>query len=84
MDDQNVCYRSLKLKGGSGKEQNCNDLTPSSEALESQRLRKMYNQFRRQASGASTDSYSGIKSPVNQRLDNWLEELEAKQRNDKK
>ena len=82
MDDQNVGYQSLKLTGGSGKEQNINDLTPSSEALESQRLRKMYNQFRRQASGASTDSYSA--SPVNQRLDNWLEELEAKQRSDKK
>ena len=86
MDDQDVCYRSLKLNGRSSEERKHNDLTPSAEALEAQRLRKMYNQFRRQASGASTDSYSGIsiRDPQNQRLDNWLEELEAKQRSDKK
>ena len=81
MDDQDVCYKSIKLKG---EERKNHDLTPSAEALEAQRLRKMYNQFRRQASGASTDSYSAIIDPQNQRLDNWLEELEAKQRNDKK
>ena len=84
MDDQEVCYRSLKLNGKSSEERRNNDLTPSAEALEDQRLRKMYNQFRRQASGASADSYSGIRDPQNQRLDNWLEELEAKQRSDKK
>ena len=84
MDDQDVCYRSLKLNGKSCEQQQCDDVTPSAEALEAQRLRKLYNQFRRQASGASSDSYSGIKSPQHQRLDNWIDELEAKHRSEKK
>ena len=57
------------------------EMIPSEEALEVQRVQKMYSMFRRQASGASADSHNG--SSHNQRLESWLQELEARQRNDK-
>ena len=86
VDDHDVGYQSLKINGKSSEGYNCNDMVPSEDALEAQRLRKMYNQFRRQASGASNDStHSHVtRSPQHQRLDNWLEDLESKRRSEKK
>ena len=84
MDDQDVCYRSLKSNGNSMEEQEISEMIPSEEALEDQRLRKMYNVFRRQASGASAESYTGIRSSPNHRLDKWIEELETKHHIEKK
>lgn len=86
MDDHDVGYQSLKMNGKSSEGYNFNDMVPSDDALEAQRLRKMYNQFRRQASGASNDSTHShaIHSPQHQRLDSWLEDLEAKRRSEKK
>ena len=57
------------------------EMIPSEEALEVQRVQKMYSMFRRQASGASADSHNG--SSHNQRLESWLQELDARQRKDK-
>ena len=86
VDDHDVGYQSLKLNGKSCEGYDKNDMTPSEDALEAQRLRKMYNQFRRQASGASTESTHshGYRSPQHQHLDDWLGELEAKRRCEKK
>ena len=84
VDDQDVSYRSSKVNGNSSGEGRNADMMPSSDALEAQRLQKMYNMFRRHASGASSDSPLGTRSPQHQRLDNWLGELESKQRIEKK
>ena len=86
VDDHDVGYQSLKMNEKSNGGYNKNDLVPSEDALEAQRLRKMYNQIRRQASGASNESTHshGYRSPQHQRLDDWLEELEAKRRSEKK
>ena len=82
MDDQDVCYRSMKSNDNSREGKESLEMIPSEEALEVQRVQKMYSMFRRQASGASADSHNG--SSHNQRLESWLQELESKQRKDKK
>ena len=78
MDDQNVNYRSLQLNETASGGRRNSEWLPSAEALEAKRLQKMYNTFRRQASGASGDS------PQSQRLENWFEELEARRREQQK
>ena len=82
MDDQDVCYRSMKSNDNSRGGKESSEMIPSAEALEVQRVQKMYSMFRKQASGASADSHNG--GSHNQRLEGWLQELEAKQRMDKK
>ena len=85
VDDQDVSYRSPNLNGNSSGERRNTEMVPSPDALEAQRLQKMYNMFRRQASGASSsDSPLCTRSPQHQRLDNWIEELESKHRIEKK
>ena len=86
VDDHDVGYQSLKVNEKSNSGYDKNDMIPSEDALEAQRLRKMYNQIRRQASGASNESTHShdYRSPQHQRLDGWLEELEAKRRSEKK
>ena len=78
VDDQDVSYRSLQLNKSASGDQRTSEFLPSADALEAKRLQKMYNTFRRQASGASGDS------PQSQRLENWFEELEARRREQQK
>ena len=84
VDDHAVSYQSLKMNGSSSEERRNTEMLPSPDALEAQRLQKMYNMFRKQASGASPESPLGKMSPQHQRLENWIQELESKHRNEKK
>ena len=67
LDDQNISYRSSQRRHS--------ELQASPDALETQRLQKLYSMFRRQASGETNSTMS----PLNQqRLDDWLLELESR------